>query len=331
MSRTETCVITGGAGFVGQHLLAELQREQPSWRLVVWDRNVDRLPSSVEAHEVDVTQPATYQEHLQSLQPTWVVHLAALASVPHSLKDPSLVTTVNVTASVQLLETLIAVSPATKFFAVSSADIYGAAIPEMSDSAQGRGVVELPLDRARPVNPYAQSKLALERAIEERFLDRVVRARPFPHIGPGQALGFVTADFASQIVAIEAGRQDPVLRVGNLEARRDFTDVRDVVRAYRLLLEHGMLGEVYHVASGNAVSIRSLVDVLLSLSVAAIEVVVDQERLRPLDVPVLVGDATKLRALTGWKPLIPLEQSLRDILAWWREQERQGSGMAYSA
>ena len=159
----------------------------------------------------------------------------------------------------------------------------------------------------------------MEKLIEERFLKNTLRVRPFPHIGPGQALGFVTADFASQIARIEKGEQEPVMQVGNLKAKRDFVDVRDVVQAYRLLMQSGKLGEVYHVASGKAVSIQFVLDELLKLSKVDIKVEQDPERMRPADIPVLVGDAGKLKKETGWQTTISLEQSLKDILNYWRE------------
>jgi GDP-4-dehydro-6-deoxy-D-mannose reductase len=162
----------------------------------------------------------------------------------------------------------------------------------------------------------------MEELIEKRFLKNTLRVRPFPHIGPGQALGFVTADFASQIAAIEKGEQDSVMKVGNLEAKRDFTDVRDVVRAYRLLLQDGELGEVYNVASGKATSIQFVLDELLKLSKVKIKVERDPERMRPSDIPVLVGDANKLKETTGWEPTINLERSLEDILNYWREGKK---------
>lgn len=305
----ETIVITGGAGFVGRYLLGELRREEPQLRLVVWDKNCSKLPPRVKAQIVDITEPTSYQHYLEVLQPTWIVHLAAMAAVSVALKDPQLVFRVNCDATVWLLETIEAVSPATRVFVVSSADIYGRASAEP--------LAELPLSEARPANPYARSKFAMEQAIEERFLERVMRVRPFPHIGPGQSRGFVTADFASQIAAIEAGKQEPVIHVGNLKVQRDFTDVRDVVRAYRLLLERGKVGEVYHVASGKAVSIRFLLDILLAQSTVPITVERDVARLRPADVPILVGDVGKLKRATGWEPRIPLERSLRDIIDWW--------------
>lgn len=296
-------VITGGGGFVGQHLHHELREAWPQVVLESWD-----LPG------VDITAPETYRARLREAQPVWLVHLAAFSSAQHSFAAGEEVRRVNVEGTRALLETVREASPATRVLAVSSADIYGTA------GADGTPLAELALDQCEPRNPYAASKLEMEQMIVEDFNDITVRVRPFPHIGPAQGPGFVVADFASQIAAIEAGQQAPQLRVGNLTAVRDFTDVRDVVRAYRLLLEQGAAGAVYNVASGRAVGIQEILDQLLQLSAAQIEVVQDPARMRPSDVPILIGSAAKLTALTGWQATIPLPESLRAALAWQRQQ-----------
>ena len=176
---------------------------------------------------------------------------------------------------------------------------------------------ELSLDECMPQNPYAKSKLEAERVVHD-FVGEWIIVRPFPHIGAGQARGFVTADFASQIVDIEKGAQEPVIRVGNLESKRDFTDVRDVVRAYRLLMENGNSGDTYNVASGKAVVIQDILDALLGMSTVDITVEVDAEKLRPSDVPVSIGDSSKLLSVTGWTPKITLTESLESVINWWR-------------
>lgn len=295
-----TIIITGGRGFVGRHLVRELEEAWPQATVTVWDQP-----------EVDITNPDTFRDRLAGEQPAWLMHLAAVSGVGHSLQDPELTQRVNVDGTRQLLEAIAELSGATRVLAVSTADIYG--------QGSSEPLAELPLREAKPNNPYAVSKLAMEQLIEDSYNDRVIRVRPFPHIGPGQQLGFVTADFASQIAAIEKGEQEPVIKVGNLEARRDFTDVRDVVRAYRLLMEHEAVGEVFHVASGHAITIQSILDQLLALSNAEISVASDPARMRPSDTPIIIGDASKLNQLTGWEPTIPLEQSLRDVLVWWRK------------
>ncbi len=306
-------VITGGEGFVGRWLQKELKQAWPAAEIVSWD-----LP------DVDITKPETYSASLKKYQPTWLVHLAGLPGVGSSWQHADTVRRVNTEATTHLLEQVATSSPPTKVLAVSSADIYGLGSPTP--------LPELPLNQAQPKSPYAQSKWEMERVIEERFADRVVRVRAFPHLGPGQRTGFVAADFASQIAAIEAAyakasapKSRATIKVGNLEAQRDFTDVRDVVRAYRLLMEKGHLGEVYHVASGQVVKIRTVLEQLLRLATVPITVEQDAERMRPSDTPILVGDASKLKAATGWQPEIPLEQTLRDVLDYWRQRVREKS------
>lgn len=305
-------IITGGNGFVGRHLISELQQHNSFSRINVFDRNVQGLPEGVEGHSVDLLDIATMEDLITQAQPVWVIHLAAIANVGFSIEHPELTRTVNVFGTKALLDTVLRVSPRTRFLVVSSADIYG----HVGDDP----IAEMPLAEAHPVNPYAESKLEMERMIEREYAGSCIRVRPFPHIGPGQQKGFVTADFASQIAAIEKGLKDPIVTVGNLTARRDFTDVRDVVRAYQYLLEKGTLGDVYHVATGVAHSIQSVLDGLLAMTDVQITVEQDPSRMRPSDTPVLVGDAAKVRTTTGWSPRIPFQQSLQDILDDWRSR-----------
>lgn len=308
----QTVVITGGNGFVGKHLINELQNSGFSDRIIVLDRTIEGLPEGVEGHVVDITNVASARNILEEGRPSWVIHLAAIADVGFSISHPDITRTVNVFGTKQLLDTVLNVSPATKILVVSSADIYG--------HVSSEPLSERSLSDAQPVNPYAQSKYEMEQMIEKEYAKNCIRVRPFPHIGPGQQKGFVTADFASQIAAIESEKQESVISIGNLTAVRDFTDVRDVVRAYRLLMEHGTLGDVYHVASGVGRSIQSVLDGLLALSSSSITTVQDQSRMRPSDNPVLIGNADKLSAITGWKPIVSFEGSLEDILTDWRSR-----------
>jgi len=198
---------------------------------------------------------------------------------------------------------------------VGSADEYGMVRPE-----------ELPIDEdtpLRPHNPYAVSKVVQDMLGYQYFASHglhVVRVRPFNHIGPRQSPAFVTAAFAKQIAEAEAGRNPPIVKVGNLEAKRDFTDVRDMVAAYHLALSKGEPGEVYNIGSGIARSIEEVLDILLAESKIELTVQEDPARLRPSEVPMVACDARKFRACTGWEPHIPLEESLRDTLDYWREE-----------
>lgn len=312
-------LITGAGGFVGGHLV-ELLVSQADHTLHAAVFNppghnprLDDRP--VTQHHVDLRDPAAVRQVVESAQPEWVIHLAALASVPQSFKHPWETLSNNIGAQVHLLEAIWQVVPQARTLVISSAEIYGAA-----------GGTRDPLDESwpfEPTNPYSVSKVAQDMLGLQYHLAYgmdIIRARPFNHMGPGQGGGFVTADFASQIAAIEAGQQEPVMFVGNLAAERDFTDVRDVVRAYELMLAHGAPGDVYNVCSGQGYSIQYLLDTLLSYSTAQIEVRRDPDRMRPSDIPRRVGDASRLRARTGWEPAIPFEASLLDILNDWRQR-----------
>ncbi len=305
-------LITGGGGFVGRHLIAELQRNNSFSRIVVLDAKEQDYPRGVEGRVCDIAQSSTYAPVIADVRPDWVIHLAAVSSVPFAIKHPELTRTVNVIATDQLIDTTLSVSPSASFLIISSADIYG--------STSSDPVAELPLAKAHPLNPYAESKLEMERLIEEKYNASCIRVRPFPHIGPGQATGFVTSDFASQIAAIEKGIHGPTMLVGNLDAKRDFTDVRDVVRAYRLLIEEGRKGEVYHVASSRVHAISEVLEVLLSFSTASITVTQDPSRMRPSENSIVVGSIEKIMQETSWKPEIPFRDSLRDILEDWRSR-----------
>jgi GDP-4-dehydro-6-deoxy-D-mannose reductase len=311
-------LITGAGGFVGGHLIARLIADHTTYTLHAAVFNppgqnprLDNRP--ITQHHLDLRDPDAVHHVIDTVQPDWVIHLAALASVPQSFKDPWGTLSNNILAQVNLLEAVRQVTPQARVLVISSAEVYGAA-----------GGTRDPLDESwpfEPSNPYSVSKVTQDMLGLQYHLAYgmdVLRARPFNHIGPGQGGGFVTADFASQIAAIEAGQREPVMFVGNLTAERDFTDVRDVVRAYVLMLQHGAPGDVYNVCSGHGYSIQYLLDTLLSYSPVEIEVRQDPARMRPSDVPRRVGDASRLHARTGWEPTIPFETSLLDILNDWR-------------
>ncbi|MGC8509409.1 MAG: NAD-dependent epimerase/dehydratase family protein [Acidimicrobiales bacterium] len=290
-------VVTGSEGFVGRHLVAHLRASGEE--VVALDR------------ETDVTDRDALDVRLRDVAPAVVYHLAALSHVGESWRDPQAYTRVNVEGTRHVLA-VARESGDPLVVVVSSADVYGV-VDER----------DLPLDESHPpapANPYAASKLEAEQVTREAASagQRVVIVRPFNHLGPGQAPSFVVAALARRLLAArESGRGE--VAVGELSARRDFTDVRDVVRAYRLLARHAVSGETYHVASGRDVSIAELARELARRILPGARLVRDEALVRPVELPVLRGDATKLRELTGWEPVISLSQSLDDVVASLRE------------
>jgi GDP-4-dehydro-6-deoxy-D-mannose reductase len=310
-------LITGAGGFAGSHL-AEHLRAQPG--LEVWGvdrggtREADYLPTH-QALVADLRDPAEARAVVRAVRPERIFHLAGQAFVGESWADPWATLETNLRAQVNLCEAVLAEGLRPRLLVLGSNEEYGRVQPQ-----------ELPIREAQPLrpdSPYGVSKVGQDLLGLQYFLSRglpVVRVRPFNHIGPRQNPKFVAPAFASQIAAIEAGRQPPVLKVGNLSARRDFTDVRDMVRAYALALEHGEPGEVYNLGSGRSRSIRELLDRLLDFSTCPITVETDPARLRPSDVADVVCDAAAFRARAGWEPRIPFEQSLRDLLDYERQK-----------
>ncbi len=310
-------LITGIAGFAGSHL-AELALEEGAEVMGTVlpgapVANLAAIRSSVRTVPCDLTEPGAAARVLAETRPDRVFHLAGASVVGTSWAQRANVLRQNLEGTFQLFEGLRA-TPAPCLL-VSSAELYGA-VPEAAQPITESQVVT-------PLSPYALSK-----ACQELYAGYYVRAeglaiaivRAFNHVGPRQGPGFVWSDIARQVAAIEKGLAPPVLDVGTLTTRRDFTDVRDMVRAYWLSLERAAPGEVYNAASGRAVAIREVVDGFLALAGRPIEVRVAHDRVRPIDLPLLLGDAGRLRALTGWKPEIPLEQSLADVLADWRSR-----------
>jgi len=314
-------LITGIAGFAGSHL-AEYALSRSDCEVIGIVRqhteNIAHLQDRLTLFRGDLREPALVKQVLHDAQPDLIFHLAAVADVGMSWRDPWGTLEANVRSQVNLLEAAVTQVPFARVLVVSSNEVYGLVEPE-----------NLPTDETapfRPENPYGVSKVVQDLLAWQYFRGyglSVVRVRPFNHIGPRQKPAFVAAAFAQQIAEIEAGLRPPVIKVGNLETRRDFTDVRDVVRAYWLALTQGTAGDVYNVGTGIAHSIRELLEVLLSFSSAEITVKQDPTRLRPVDVPVSICDAGKLCRTTGWTPVISFERSLADVLDDWRQRVRQ--------
>ena len=313
---TGTSLVTGATGFVGGHLLDRLVDRAP---VVAWYRPGGQAPDPLRPLEwrpVDLLDAATVADELQEAAPAWVFHIAGAPQVATSWQSvvPHLRT--NVLGTHHLLEGMRYLSAPCRALVVSSAQIY-----QLGDE---------PIDEDAPLippNPYGLSKLAQDqlalRSAADFGLDIVV-ARPFNHAGPRQSPDFAISNFARQIAWIEADLVPPRIRVGNLDTRRDMTDVRDVVDAYDELMAHAPSGRAYNICSGRAWRIGDLLDELLHLARIPIDVVADPALLRPHDVPVVQGDATRIRTEIGWQPKICIEQTLSDTLEWWRGEVRAG-------
>jgi GDP-4-dehydro-6-deoxy-D-mannose reductase len=307
-------LITGAGGFVGLHLVNEL-RDNTDWTITGLVRRPVSSDVGIRLLVCDLQNQSLLTRTIDRHRPDIVVHLAAQSYVPQALADPADTVVNNAVGQINLFEACRTSGLDPTILVVGSAEEYGFASPD-----------EMPITEDqpfRPGNPYAVSKITQDMLGYQYFRTygmKIIRLRPFNHFGPGQSERFVLSSFARQIAQAEAGKIEPTVLTGDLSSKRDFTDVRDVVRAYRLAVDRAEPGEAYNVASGVARSIGELLRMLVSLSSIEIEVRQDPSRMRPSDVPVLVGNASRLQAATGWKPRIPIEQSLRDMLDFWRTE-----------
>ena len=309
-------LITGIAGFAGSHLAGRLCAR--GWEVVGLERPGvprDNLAGIgvLRVEDADILDPGATAGAVASASPGVVFHLAAVSFVPAAEKAPRVALDVNAGGTLNVLEACRRHAPAARVVVVSSSEVYGKVPPGEMPIAELRGPA--------PANLYALSKLCAEEAARCYGRAHAVSAvivRPFNHIGPRQRPAFVTSTFARQIAEIEAGRKKPVIDVGNLDAERDFTDVRDMVRAYALAAEKCAPGETYNICTGRPRRIAEVLGMLLALSSVRIEVRQDQARLRKSDTPVFYGDCAKFARATGWRPEHPIEETLREILDWWR-------------
>ena len=311
-------LITGITGFVGSHLAeyALTRGDVEVFGTVRWRsrlENVEGFQDDITMVDCDLRDSSATRRCLMELKPDYIFHLAAQSFVPTSWTAPEETLTTNIISELNLLEAMRDIDKEIRIQVAGSSEEYGLVFEEEAPIKETN-----PL---RPLSPYAVSKVAqdlLAYQYNRSYGLFTVRTRAFNHEGPRRGDVFVTSNFAKQIALIEAGKQPPVLEVGNLEARRDFTDVRDVVKAYWLALEKGEPGEVYNIGSGRAVTIREMLDMLLALTDVKIEVRPVPERMRPSDVELLLADVGKFNALTGWKAEIPLTKTLADTLGYWR-------------
>jgi GDP-4-dehydro-6-deoxy-D-mannose reductase len=310
-------LITGASGFVGRHLVDHLSQQESNDITGLSSRKRPSLRDGrllvCDLRDADLTRRV-----LARYQPEIIYHLAGQSHVPRAFSDPADTLITNVVGQINLFEGCRAAGIDPVIVAVSSAEIYGVVAPG-----------SIPVDEhqlLRPNNPYASSKAAQDLYAAQYVASyemKIVRARPFNHVGPGQADRFVVSSFARQIAEVEAGLAEPVVLVGNLEPIRDFLDVRDVVRAYELIARPEYAGDVFNIASGRGVRIREILDMLIAAATCEIEVRVDPERMRPSDVPEFRGSAEHLSELTGWSPAYQLEQTVSDVLDDWRARIRR--------
>lgn len=314
-------LITGITGFAGSHLAEYILAEHPGVRvfgLVRWRSRMDnilQIRDKIELHEADLKDFISLKKALAEIKPDRIFHLAAQSFVLASWKLPVETFAINALGQINLFETVLSLGLDPRIQIAGSSEEYGHVNPD-----------EVPMKETnplRPLSPYAVSKVAQDLLAYQYFMSygmKTVRTRGFNHTGPRRGDVFVTSNFAKQIAEIEKGKKKPVIHVGNLEAKRDFTDVRDMVRAYWLAADKGEAGEVYNIGSGKTMAMKDMLDILLSLSKAKVKVEVDPARLRPSDVPILYSDCRKFVSLTKWKPRIPLEKTFKDLLDYWRER-----------
>ena len=314
-------LITGITGFAGSHLADYLLAEHPdveifgTWRWRSRTENIEHLEGRIQLIECDLKDATAVRQTLEEVRPERIFHLAAQSFVPASWQAPAETLNNNIISQTNIFEAMRSLGLDARIQIAGSSEEYGLVLPD-----------EVPIKESnplRPLSPYAVSKVAQDLLAYQYFRSyglAAIRTRGFNHTGPRRGEVFVTSNFAKQIASIEAGLREPVIRVGNLSAQRDFTDVRDTVRAYWLALEKGKPGEVYNLCSGHAVTIAELLDMLLEHTDTQVEIKVDPDRLRPSDVEILLGDSSKFRGDTGWEPKIPLSRTVEDLLDYWRQR-----------
>lgn len=308
-------IIIGAAGFVGNYLIKYLNLECGMEVLATKLPHEKIESDSAEIYDLDILNKEDIVSLLFETRPDYIFHLAAQSSVGLAWKKPCLTIDVNIKGSINVMDAVRELYYKPRILLIGSGEEYGH-IKEGETPINENNMV-------RPGNIYAATKVCQNMigSIYSQAYDMyLMMVRAFNHIGPNQAPMFVVADFCKQVAEIEKGLREPIIYVGNLEAKRDFTDVRDVVRAYALLMEHGEPGETYNIGSGHAVSIGDILDMIIGISGKEIKVEIDANKLRPVDVPIIEADTGKIYKLTGWHPEIPLKQTICETLDYWRDR-----------
>lgn len=318
MKNNKRALITGITGFAGSHLAELLLGDGVEvygirrWRSK--EDNIEQIKNKIEFHEADLLDAHSLYSVINQIKPDYIFHLAAQSFVQSSWASPSNTMEVNVTGSVNLFEAVRKTGLPIRVQIACSSEEYGKVLED-----------EVPITEKnplRPLSPYAVSKLAMDYLgyqYYESYGTQIIRTRGFNHTGPRRGDVFAESSFAKQIAEIEKGKQDPVIHVGNLDSIRDYTDVRDMVRAYYLAVQKCDPGEEYNICTGEGQKIKDVLDLLLSFSKVNVEIKEDPARMRPSDVLVLIGDSSKFRKKTGWKPEIKFEKTMKDLLDYWRE------------
>jgi GDP-4-dehydro-6-deoxy-D-mannose reductase len=314
-------LITGISGFVGSHLAEYLiGKNYEVFGTIRWRSKRDNIAhleaiKSITLFDTDIKDYGSVRGTIAQVKPDEIYHLAAQSFVPASWSAPAETLDTNIQGQLNILESVREVVPDARVQVVGSSEEYGLVFPD-----------EVPITEdqpLRPLSPYGVSKVAQDMLGWQYFQSykmNVIRTRAFNHTGPRRGEVFVTSNFARQLAEIARGRREPVMKVGNLEAKRDFSDVRDVVRAYHLALTKGKPGEVYNICSGTGRSIQSVLDLLLDISGLEVKVEQDPARMRPSDVMVLEGSFDKIRNEIGWGPTIPFQQTMEDLYRYWMER-----------
>lgn len=321
MTKNKKALITGIAGFAGSHM-AELLLSAgfevsgiARWRSRT--ENIAHLEGKIKLFEADLLDAHSLDSLIADLVPDYIFHLAAQSFVLASWTSPAVTLETNIIGTANLFEAVRKAKIKPVIQIACSSEEYGQVLKN-----------ELPVKETnplRPLSPYAVSKVAMDYLGYQYFKSyglKIIRTRGFNHTGPRRGEVFAESNFAKQIAEIEARLKEPIIYVGNLAAARDYTDVRDMVKAYLAACEKCQPDEVYNIATGTAVKIGDLLKMLIKISQVKVEIKNDPTRLRPSDVPILIGDSSKFRAATGWKPEIPFEKTLRDLLDYWRERTR---------
>lgn len=308
-------LVIGAAGFVGGYLIKELKKSHDMEVFATKLPNSQWESTLARVYDLDIMEKDDIVDLLFEIRPDYIFHLAAQSSVGVAWKRPGMTVDVNIKGSINVMDAIRELYYKPRILLIGSGEEYG-------HIEEG----ETPIRENNPLRPgniYAATKVCqnmIGHIYSQAYDMELVLVRAFNHIGPGQAPLFVVSDFCKQVAEIEKNLREPVMKVGNLAARRDFTDVRDVVKAYVKLAQMGVPGETYNVGRGKAIAIKELLQMIIERSIADIEVEIDPAKIRPVDVPVIEADTSKIYKLTGWKPEITLEQTISETLDYWRKQ-----------